>query len=64
VGGWGSPPAAHIHDELYARCLVLDDGRTRLVFMLVDSLGMSREVFDAAKGIIQEKTWFERRYGI
>ena len=56
IGGWGSPPAEHVHDELYARCLVLDDGRTRLVFVLVDSLGMSREVFDAAKEIIHEKT--------
>jgi len=56
VGGWGSPLSTHIHDELYARCLVLDDGRTRLVLALVDSLGMAREVFDAAKGIIQEKT--------
>jgi len=56
VGGWNSPPAKHIHDELYARCLVLDDGRTRLVFVLVDSLGIPREVFDAAKNMIQAKT--------
>lgn len=56
VGGWGSPLATHIHDELYARCLVLDDGERRLVFVLVDSLGMAREVFDAAKGSIREKT--------
>jgi hypothetical protein len=55
VGGWGSPPGKHIHDELYARCLVLDDGRTRLVFVLVDSLGVSREVFDAAKDILWDK---------
>ena len=60
IGGWNSPPATHVHDELYARCLVLDDGRTRLVFVLVDSVGMSREVFDAAKGIIQEKTGIPR----
>ena len=56
IGGWGSPPAKHIHDELYARCLVLDDSRTKLVFVFVDSLGVQREVFDAAKNIIQEKT--------
>ena len=56
IGGWNSPPAKHIHDELYARCLVLDDSRTKLVFVLVDSLGIPREVFDAAKHIIQEKT--------
>jgi hypothetical protein len=56
VGGWNSPPAEHVHDELYARCLVLDDGRTKLVFVLVDSLGLSREVFDAAKKAASERT--------
>jgi len=56
VGGWNSPLATHIHDELYARCLVLDDGKTKLVFVILDSLGVSREVFDAAKGIIHKKT--------
>jgi hypothetical protein len=56
IGGWGSPLATHVHDELHARCLVLDDGSTKLVFVLVDSLGVNREVFDAAKGIIQDKT--------
>ena len=60
VGGWGSPLAQHIHDELYARCLVLDDGRTKLVFVLVDSLGISCDVFDAAKEIICEKTGIPR----
>ncbi len=27
VGGWASPPGKHVHDELYAKCLVLDDGK-------------------------------------
>ncbi|NIP22607.1 MAG: hypothetical protein GWN76_10510 [candidate division Zixibacteria bacterium] len=56
IGGWNSPLATHIHDELCARCLVLDNGKTRLVFVLVDSLGVSRDVFDVAKDIIHEKT--------
>ena len=56
VGGWNSPPATHIHDELYARCVVLDDGQTKLALVLVDSLGVSREVFDEAKTIIRDKT--------
>jgi hypothetical protein len=25
VGGWGTPETTHIHDELHARCLVLDN---------------------------------------
>lgn len=56
VGGWNSPPAKHIHDELYARCLVLDDGQTKLALVLVDSLGVPREVFDAAKEMVEAKT--------
>ena len=56
VGGWNSPPATHIHDELFARCLVLDDGQTKLVFVLVDSVGVSREVLDEAKKVVREKT--------
>lgn len=56
VGGWGVPPSTHIHDELHARCLVLDDGETRLVFAIVDNVGILREVFDEAKRLINEST--------
>jgi neutral ceramidase len=56
VGGWSSPPATHVHDELYAKCLVLDDGKTKLVFVVCDNLGISREVYDEAKQIIHQKT--------
>ena len=56
VGGWASPPGKHVHDELYAKCLVLDDGKTRLVFVVCDNLGIAREVYDAARQIIPEKT--------
>src|SRR4051794_5505793 len=56
VGGWTSPPATHIHDELHVRCLVLDDGKTRLAFAVCDNVGISREVFDEAKKLLQEKT--------
>jgi len=56
VGGWASPKAAHIHDELYARCLVLDDGKTKLVLVICDSLGIAREVPQGAKQIVHEKT--------
>jgi hypothetical protein len=56
IGGWNSPPATHIHDELYAKCLVLDDGKTKLVFVICDNLGISRDVYDKAKQIVQQKT--------
>ena len=56
VGGWNSPPGTHVHDELNARALVLDDGTTRVAFVVCDNLGIGREVCDAAKEIIHEKT--------
>ncbi len=56
VGGWSAPPATYIHDELHARCLVLDNGQTRLVLVIVDNLGLAREVCDAAKRQIRQHT--------
>lgn len=55
VGGFTSPPTTHIHDELHARCLVLDDGRTRLALAICDNVGIPREVFDAAKRMVREE---------
>jgi neutral ceramidase len=56
VGGWTAPPATNVHDELHARALVLDDGRTRLAIVVCDSVGIARSVFDEAKRQIHEKT--------
>ena len=57
VGNFGiPPPAKHVHDQLHARTLALDDGMTQLVFVIVDNVAIKREVFDEAKRRIQEKT--------
>ena len=57
VGNFGIPPPAnYVHDELHARSLVLDDGTTKLVFVVVDNVGIIREVFDEAKRLIVEET--------
>lgn len=61
VGGWNSPPATYIHDQLYAKSLVLDDGDTRLVFVLVDNVGIKREVFDAAKSLIYNEAGLAKK---
>ena len=45
--------ARHIHDELHARCLVLDDGRTRLAIVVCDSCMIPRELADAAMNPLQ-----------
>jgi len=56
IGNWNSPEAEYIHDELYARSIVLDDGETKLVLVTVDNVGVNQEVFDAAKQIIAQAT--------
>ncbi|MEO6808334.1 MAG: neutral/alkaline non-lysosomal ceramidase N-terminal domain-containing protein [Isosphaeraceae bacterium] len=56
VGNFVTPPATHVHDDLHARCLVLDDGKTRLAFAICDNVGIPREVFDAAKKMIKDET--------
>jgi len=56
VGGWSTPPATHVHDELHARCLVLDDGITKLMFIVVDNISMNRDLIDEAKRLINVET--------
>ena len=56
VGNFVIPPATHIHDELHARCLALDDGTTKLVFVVVDNVSINREVYDEAKQRIHAAT--------
>ena len=56
VGNYLSPVATHIHDDLHARSLVLDDGSTRLAFVIVDNVGVDQAVFDEARRRIEEKT--------
>src|SRR5436190_23295805 len=54
VGGFVPFPATHVHDELHARCLVLDDGKTKLVLVVCDLLGIDRLVSDEARDLIQK----------
>ncbi|MCB1089056.1 MAG: hypothetical protein KDM63_18620, partial [Verrucomicrobiae bacterium] len=49
-------PAKHVHDELHARCLVLDDGSTKLAIAVVDCTMISKEVIDRAKVLVEEHT--------
>ncbi|WP_146509959.1 neutral/alkaline non-lysosomal ceramidase N-terminal domain-containing protein [Thalassoglobus neptunius] len=56
VGGWEPIPCTHIHDELHARCLLLNDGETTLGFVICDNVGIPREVFDTARERIAKET--------
>ncbi len=55
-GGMSDARATHIHDELRARCLVLDDGRTRLAIAVVDSCMLPRAVTEEARRLINAET--------
>jgi neutral ceramidase len=56
VGGFAPYPAQHIHDELHARVLVLDDGRTKLALVVCDLLGLHRSLSIEARRLIKEGT--------
>ncbi|MEA3365745.1 MAG: hypothetical protein U9Q79_08910, partial [Candidatus Hydrogenedentes bacterium] len=48
-GGFLESTADKVHDPLFARGLVLDDGVKRIALVLVDTLMMPRELLDAVK---------------
>ncbi len=48
-GGMQDRKATAAHDRLHARCLVLDDGTTRLAFAVCDSCMIPREIIDEAR---------------
>ncbi len=56
IGGFVPFPATHVHDELHARCLVLDDGSTKLAFVVCDLLGLHRSLCVEARRLAEEAT--------
>lgn len=62
VGNFNEPLATNIHDELHARCLALDDGTTKLVFVIIDNVGIDQVVFDEAKRLIHEQSGLPKEH--
>jgi neutral ceramidase len=56
IGGFSPIPSTSVHDELHARCLVLDDGKTKLAMVVCDLLGLSRSLSIEARQQIQAAT--------
>ena len=57
VGNFAPRPIAkHVHDELHVRCLVLDDGKTKLVFAVADVISLGRDIWDEAKQKLEADT--------
>src|SRR5947208_8999606 len=55
-GGMQDRQATAVHDRLHARCLVLDDGGTRLALAVCDSCMIPRAVVDEARELIRRAT--------
>jgi hypothetical protein len=55
-GGMADRQATKANDPLHARCLVLDDGKTKLAIVVVDSCMIPRELIDEAKERAAAKT--------
>lgn len=53
-GGFQDREATYIHDPQLARCLALDDGKTQIILVVVDSCVIGREVFDEAKSMVEK----------
>src|SRR5262245_4680390 len=56
MGLFNERHSAHIHDELHARCLVLDDGSTRIGIVVCDNCMIPRQILDETKRRIQERS--------
>jgi len=54
--GYFTPRTAKdIHDDLYAKALVLDDGETKLAIVVCDLIGVERHYLDKAKHLILKR---------
>ncbi|MCX6222622.1 MAG: neutral/alkaline non-lysosomal ceramidase N-terminal domain-containing protein [Bacteroidia bacterium] len=53
IAGFGNnKPANGIHDDLWARAMVVDDGKTRLAIVVLDAIGfMNNDIIDVRKRI-------------
>lgn len=61
-GGMTDRQASGAHDPLHARCLVLDDGSTKLAIVVCDLCMIPREVCDEAKRIAEKATGIPQRH--
>lgn len=54
IGGFNPRGSTHVHDELHARCLVLDDGKTKVAIVIIDNVKFPTEVHGPTKQRIQQ----------
>ncbi|MBG88658.1 MAG: hypothetical protein CMO80_17395 [Verrucomicrobiales bacterium] len=49
-------PAKSVHDPLHARCIVLDDGQTRVALAVIDNTMIERPILDEAKRLVEKNS--------
>ena len=54
--GDGNMPVTAVHDPLHARCLVLDDGGTKIAIVICDNIGIGRDTYDEARRLISRES--------
>ncbi|MGI6572650.1 MAG: neutral/alkaline non-lysosomal ceramidase N-terminal domain-containing protein [Fermentimonas sp.] len=60
VGGFNPIESNNVHDDLHARCLILDDGNTKLVFIIVDLIALRRNLTEEIKTLVSTETGIPR----
>lgn len=55
VGNFIAPLSTNVHDELHARCLVLDDGKTKLALVVLDLLGTDVGMCVETRSLIEKQ---------
>ncbi|NLF70368.1 MAG: hypothetical protein GX575_15125 [Candidatus Anammoximicrobium sp.] len=55
VGNFIAPLSTNVHDELHARCLVLDDGKTKLALVVLDLLGTEAGMCAESRSLIEKQ---------
>ncbi|MHB1080848.1 MAG: neutral/alkaline non-lysosomal ceramidase N-terminal domain-containing protein [Prosthecobacter sp.] len=56
AGGFLEAQSSTITDKLYTRSLVLDDGKTEIAIVIVDTCMMTRTLIDEAKALASQQT--------
>ncbi|NQT50398.1 hypothetical protein HQ576_00010, partial [bacterium] len=56
IGSFLERRASRAVEKLHARCLVLDDGTSRIAIAVVDNCALPRDMLDAVKGQVQKST--------
>lgn len=62
TGGFQDRLAMRVHDPLHARCVILDDGKTRVAIVVCDSCLITRDIYDKSKAEAAKLTGIPTRH--